>query len=344
MKMLFVIAALRNGGAERVLSVAANEFSKKNEVHILLLENENLGFYEFNKSVIFHNLNAKNGKIGKILALRNAFKSINPGVIISFIDWTNVLCVVANFGLNYKLIATEHHSHDYLKSPKFRVIRDLAYRRVSALSVLNRADLEYYKFVKNRVILHNPLSSKPNENPKKQNLILSVGRLEFVKGYDIFFKALSKIKTLLNGYEIAIAGDGRERENLKKLADDLGLDIKFLGHQTDLATLYERAKIFVLSSRSEGFANVLIEAANFGCARICSDTAGARELVINGKDALVFECENDDELSMHLSTLLNDEKLTQTLGLNAKKSVADFSVDKIFLKWQELVNSVVKGI
>ena len=56
MKILFVIAALRNGGAERVLNVLANELCKDNEITIALLE-EDLGLYKFSKKINIINLN-----------------------------------------------------------------------------------------------------------------------------------------------------------------------------------------------------------------------------------------------------------------------------------------------
>ncbi|WP_169754816.1 glycosyltransferase [Campylobacter curvus] len=347
MKILFVIAALRNGGAERVLSALSTQLAGQNEVHIAVLEDD-MGFYDFAPSVVFHHLKIYGGnkilaKFKKILALRACFKSVDPDVIISFIDWTNVACVVANLGLNYKLIATEHHANEYLKSAKFRLIRDLAYKRVDALSVLSRSDFEYYDFVKRRVILHNPLfiDAAPAQ---KQNIVLSVGRLETVKGYDVYFKALAKLdKSLLEGWRVQIAGEGKEERNLKNLARELGLDVEFLGHIKDVAPLYAKAKIFVLSSRSEGLSNVLIEAGASRCARISSDTVGGRELITNGVDGILFENENEDELAGALDSLLSDEVLIERIADNAARNSSEFSIKNIMEKWRNLIDEVVRS-
>ena len=99
------------------------------------------------------------------------------------------------------------------------------------------------------------------------------------KGYDLYFEALSKVdKSLLDGWEIKIAGSGRQEVQLKQMALNLGLNVKFLGHMSDVSKLYSEAKIFTLSSRSEGLSNVLIESGAFGCARLSSDTVGAESL------------------------------------------------------------------
>ena len=111
MKILFVIAALRNGGAERVLQVLANHFARANDVTIAILENDE-GRYKFSEKIKFLHLDVyKNGgRFDKYRILRECFKRERPSVIISFMDWTNVACVVANLGLNFKLWA-RHPAH-----------------------------------------------------------------------------------------------------------------------------------------------------------------------------------------------------------------------------------------
>ena len=105
MKILFVIAALRNGGAERVLQVLANYFARANDVTIAILENDE-GRYKFSEKIKFLHLDVyKNGgRFDKYRILRECFKRERPSVIISFMDWTNVACVIASFGLGIPLI------------------------------------------------------------------------------------------------------------------------------------------------------------------------------------------------------------------------------------------------
>ena len=341
MKILFVIAALRNGGAERVLNVLANELSKDNEITIAVIE-EDLGLYKFSENIKIINLNVTGSglalKFKKILALRALFKEQRADLIMSFIDWTNVACVLANAGLESKLIATEHHEHSYLKSKIVSAMRDLAYRFVDGLSVLSKSDYDYYKFAKNREIIHNPLFIDVPENCEKQNVILSVARLEAVKGYDVYFEALSKVdKSLLDGWEIKIAGSGRQEAQLKQMASNLGLNVKFLGHMSDVSKLYSEAKIFVLSSRSEGLSNVLIEA--LACEKMLISTA--RELINDGLDGLIFKNGDANDLKDKLEMLLKDENLRQKLAKNASESANLFSKENIIKQWREFIKKVV---
>ena len=321
MKILFVIAALRNGGAERVLNVLANELCKDNEITIALLE-EDLGLYKFSEKINIINLNVTGSglalKFKKILALRALFKEQRADLIMSFIDWTNVACVLANTGLKSKLIATEHHEHSYLKSKIASTMRDISYRFVDGLSVLSKSDYDYYKFAKNCEVIHNPLFIDVPEICEKQNVILSVARLE-------------ADKSLLDSWEIKIAGSGRQEAELKQMASNLGLNVNFLGHMSDVSKLYSEAKIFTLSSRSEGLSNVLIESGAFGCARISSDTVGARELINDGAN----------DLKDKLEILLKDENLRQKLAKNASESANLFSKENIIKQWREFIKKVV---
>ena len=221
-------------------------------------------------------------------------------------------------------------------------MRDLAYKLLDVLSVLSKSVFGYYKFAKNREVIHNPLFIDVLEICEKQNVILSVARLEAVKGYDLYFEALSKVdKSLLDGWEIKIAGSGRQETELKQMASNLGLNIKFLGHMSDVTKLYSEAKIFTLSSRSEGLSNVLIESGAFNCARLSSDTVGARELINDGIDGLIFKNGDANDLKNKLEMLLKDENLRQKLAKNASESANLFSKENIIKQWREFIKKVV---
>lgn len=345
MKILFVISSLRNGGAERVLQVLSSHLVKNYEIKIAILE-EDSGYYKFDERVEILHLDVyKSGKfLAKYRILRQCFKEENPDLIISFIDWTNVTCIIANANLGYKLIATEHNSYELLGGIYAR-IRDFCYKFANALSVLTRSDFEYYKRLnKNTIIMHNPFfgACGKDEKYEKKNVILSVGRLERVKNYEFYFRALSLVdKGLLSGYEIWILGDGTLRESLENLAKELSLDVKFLGHQSDVSSYYKVAKIFAIFSISEGLPNVLIEAMFYGCARISSDTAGARELIEDGLDGVIFKDEKD--MAKKLEKMMRDDEFCKFLSQNAMLKTDEFRVENIVKKWENLIDKVIQN-
>ena len=110
---------------------------------------------------------------------------------------------------------------------------------------------------------------------------------------------------------------------------------------SDVTKLYSEAKIFTLSSRSEGLSNVLIESGAFGCARLSSDTVGARELINDGTNGLIFKNGDANDLKDKLEMLLKDENLRQKLAKNASENANLFSKENIIKQWREFIKKVV---
>ena len=157
-----MISTLGFGGAERVLSVLANNLSSKHEITIFKFDSK-APFYEIDEQVRVVSLSLQNSGIlgnpkrviSKIFVLRKIFKSGEFDLIISFMDSTNLLCLMANLGLKQRLIISEHSEHSFL-SLKWRVAKRLLYPFCDALSLLSKNDYEYYKYVKNRAVIYNP--------------------------------------------------------------------------------------------------------------------------------------------------------------------------------------------
>lgn len=109
--------------------------------------------------------------------------------------------------------------------------------------------------------------------------LLSVGRLNEVKGHDIIVKALTR----LPGVTLMIAGDGPDRGKLAALAQELGVAdrVRLLGPvpQTELRTYYGAADLLVLASSREGWANVLLESMACGTPVVATSICGTPEVV-----------------------------------------------------------------
>jgi glycosyltransferase involved in cell wall biosynthesis len=124
-------------------------------------------------------------------------------------------------------------------------------------------------------------------------LVLSVGRLQSYKGFDdtlhIFAKLLKKHKDL----KLGILGDGPEKDNLIKLAEELGISksVKFYGHlpHNEVIGLMAKSRLFLFMSRHNGerLPNVVKEAMFCKCICISSDTVGIEELINHGKNGFI---------------------------------------------------------
>jgi glycosyltransferase involved in cell wall biosynthesis len=100
--------------------------------------------------------------------------------------------------------------------------------------------------------------------------------------------------------------------------------------------------IFVLSSRTEGFPNVLGEAMACGLPVVSFDCpSGPSEMIQDGVNGLLVPPENIQELSSALERLMSSAELRKKLGEQARKITEPYSLDKIVQSWEELIVEVV---
>lgn len=182
-----------------------------------------------------------------------------------------------------------------------------------------------------------PLSAQASQTlncDKSENVrgtsILACGRLTEQKDYPTLFRAFS----LLDGFSIylTILGDGRLRKNLMQLANELGIAerVIFKGFQSDPITFMRQSDIFVLSSRWEGFGNVLVEAMSVGTPVVSTDCPhGPGEIIENGRTGILVPVEQPDALAAALQELIDNPALRHVLGEAGQLRAQDYSGEKI---------------
>ena len=347
MKIGFVIYSLGSGGAERVLVNLANFLSKKYEVYIFTFSNDD-SFYELDENIKHIKLNlAKNSKnkfetilniFKRIKTLRDNFKNID--IVISFMTHTNILSIIASKLSNRKILISERIEYSFY-GKQVNFLKKIFYPFADYLVVLTNEDKKNYKFLKNVEVIPNPvILPKCNKN-KREKIILAVGRLDKQKGFDILIEVFSKVDT---DYKLYIIGEGKERDNLEKLIEKLNLEGKvfLVGRQKDIYKWYEKASIFVLSSKKEGFPNVLLEAMGCGCACVAFDCpTGPKEIIDNMKNGILVENQNKDKLKKAIELFIKDEDLREKLSKEAIKVRKKYSIEKIGEKWEKIIQKLV---
>ncbi|WP_084021913.1 MULTISPECIES: glycosyltransferase family 4 protein [unclassified Lebetimonas] len=351
MKLLFIISSLSSGGAERVMSILANKFVETREVVIVTMAKTD-SFYPLHKNIKHIKLdllkNSNNifqsamNNLYRIKAFVKIFKKENPDVIISFMTHTNILAIIASKIARKKIIISERIAYDYYGSKILNIIRRFVYPFSDAFITQTYADLKNYSFLKHSYVIYNPIETESfDTNIKKQNIVLGVGRLDKQKGFDNLIKAYSKLNT---NWKLYIAGEGNERKNLEKLIKNFNLEEKviLLGKRKDIFEWYKKASIFVLSSKKEGFPNVLIEAMAFGCAVVSFDCPyGPNEIIENGVNGILVENQNIEKLAFSIQKLIDDENLRKKLSKEAMKVREKYSIERIVNKWENIIKKVV---
>jgi phosphatidylinositol alpha-1,6-mannosyltransferase len=151
---------------------------------------------------------------------------------------------------------------------------------------------------------------------------------------------------------LAIAGAGRDRDRLDRLAAELGAPVHFLGRvdDADLPALYGCADVFAMLCRNrwggleqEGFGIVFLEAAAAGVPQVAGRSGGAAEAVVHGTTGLVVRYpEAVDPVAAALKVLLRDPKLRARYGLAARdRAETEFAYDVLARRLASGLDAVV---
>lgn len=188
-----------------------------------------------------------------------------------------------------------------------------------------------------------PLAKK--QNAVKQ--IISGGRFERWKKFDNIIEALSILQKKGINAEVVLAGDGEEGQNLKALAEKLGLGEKvhFAGNisHEKLSELISEADVFVSSSAPNvGISNIVLEAMASGKAVVSSDIPGAKEAITSSENGVLYSTGNSKELAAVLEKILKDDNFRKKLEANARKTAIEkFTYKKVADDFLKAYNTVL---
>lgn len=378
MKIFIVCSNLRYGGAERVAATLANgflEYGYKVVIVTNLFEKIN---YPLHKGIIVENLVATNdNKLKKwssaIPILHKHLKKHLPDLVIGIMPTCSFIARIATIGMKIPVIATEHNSFErppcapmsfISKFSKFQINKIYQY-----ITVLTQADkIAIGNRFKQLTVMPNPLFLTPTlVIPPKDKFVLAAGRIDdwHYKGFDILLQAWSKImnneKMRNANWWLKIAGAGKKEsfEYLMSIFEDPDFTyqassdgqktwrsekyhVEFMGFQKDMDKLYQKASIFVLSSRYEGFGLVLIEAMSQGCACVACDYKGRqREIIQDDKQGLCCEPDDVHALAEAMIKMVMDDDYRENVRKNAIERSEYYSIENTMVRWNRLLQDIM---
>lgn len=162
-----------------------------------------------------------------------------------------------------------------------------------------------------RVDAHLPEDRARLDTPRDAPVLLALGRLARKKGLDVLLRALVEVPRAV----CWLAGDGPARDELARLADDLGVAerVRFLGWRTDKGALYRAADVVVLPARAATFSTVSLEAWAYERPLVTTDVEGPAELVKPDTDAVVAPRADPDALAVAIRRVLEEPGLAPRL-------------------------------
>ena len=365
MRLTLVIHSLGCGGAERVMSILANYWSSGNcDVTLLTFDDgATPAFYDLapnvdNKALGLANesqniLSGIKNNISRIRVLRRAIRNSRPDVVISFMNITNVITLIATRGLDIPVFVAEHTDPAMSPSaPVWRWLRLRTYSRATAVVVLSEGAMDYFtpslrapiRVIPNPVVRTTERTKQP-EQELKQPFIAAMGRLVRLKGFDILLAAFAQLKDKHPEWMLNVIGDGPLQTELELLRDSLGLKdrVRFLGIVKNPSTVLDQSELFVMSSHYEGFPMSLCEAMASGVASISTDcSSGVRAIVRNGIDGLLVPKDDIEALAVAMDRLMSDDCERMRFGSRAAEVTQRFSIQRVMAEWNDLLGRPVQ--
>jgi len=152
-------------------------------------------------------------------------------------------------------------------------------------------------------------------------LVVTASRLVKRKNPELLVSAFARVLEIVPNAKLAIAGSGRQRENLSRQVENLNIanSVFMVGglEKEKVAQLMAAADVFALPSKMESFGLVLLEASATGVPVVCSNAGGVPEVFQDGFNALLYPPGDDIAMAKTIIRLIQDRELAKTISANA---------------------------
>lgn len=362
-KILILIQNDAPGGAQRVGVNLANSLCENNEVYLLIFRKAGNHFFVNSKVKILY-LKARYVSLS-FYEISKIIKNNNFNFVLSTVKITNIILGLSNLFFNKTKIKTKiifreaNTSDDLINSPYlFRCIKVLFYKfiyskadKLIANSKDTLLDLKNYnilsentktKIISNPIDINNDKSENALLNEKfkfeKDNFyIINCGRIVEQKNQELLIKSFYLVNKEFSHTRLIILGEGHLKEYLKKLVKELNITnvVFFIGNVKNINFFFKNSNLFVLTSKFEGFGNVLVEAMANDLPIISNNCKGApKEILENGNYGELIDNIDEKKLSKSIKTFIQNPK-----KYNFKNYISKFDKDSISNKYLDFIET-----
>ncbi len=356
--LVFVIADLGPGGAQRVMCVLTNFLANNPDYHIDVVATsapDDRSFFNFHEKVCIHyaSIQSSSGSllsgilvnVKRVFVLRKILKKLKPDLIISFLTEINCLSLLSALFTGIPVIVSERS--DPFVHPEVRLWRGMrraTYPLATYLVCQTEHAASFFPYMKRKSVVYNPVNtmavSSGDDAPVVGPYILGVGRQSAEKGFDLLIMAHAVARNAAPDLKLVLLGRGPDRSQLQALAKALGTvdHVIFAGAQADLGSYYKNALAFILPSRFEGMPNALLEAMACGTPVIVTPQFRAGpEIVEDGKSGIIPAQATPAAFGDAILALYGDPALCRKLGGCAQESMGRFDPVNIGLAWEQVI-------
>lgn len=368
-RLVFHVPTLRGGGAERVWVLMANEMARRGHHTTLLTwngEGPNCGLLSPDVHLVDFGIPVRGDRFGKpatiggLIRMAGFMARHRPDAVFSGPEFANLVTAAALTlaGSPARFFPSFHAAASHFEprtgSQLARMVAGLVIARATkAIAVSDGVaqDLERIARVGpgKAVVINNPLPPaasgsadaglwpEPDGRATGGPVIVTAGRLVAVKDHSTLLRAFALLRRTQPA-TLLLLGEGPLQAELAALAQDLGVaaDVSMPGYVANPSACFHRADLFVLSSTSEGFGNVLIEAMAAGLPIVSTDCRhGPREILRDGAFGALVPVGDAAALAGAMQAMLRNPTPPAQLLARA----ADFAVDRIGDRYEALLQA-----
>src|SRR5690606_25878598 len=280
--------------------------------------------------------------------VQNVVNDIQPNIISVCDDGLKGFFIPSIIKTKAKIIYERHASIrlNAGNSIKGRFVNYFMQRQASKFErfiVLTPSNNKEWKS-NNVIVIPNPLSFNSTlENPHNQKRIIAVGSHSWNKGYDLLLKIWKPLEYLFSDWRLDIYGKIDRSKTFVKMAEEMNLKkVFFHSPVKNIQLEYEQSSILVLTSRSEGFGMVLIEAMECGVPCIAFDCpSGPGDFISDGQDGILVPELDSNEFERRLIELIQDDNMRKLLGMAARRNAYPYCAPEVDQRWDELYKEMM---
>lgn len=361
-KLLLISPMLHQGGFERVCITTARLLKPYYDVSIVIFDDADIAFDIRGLSIINIHLGVRNGKLAKITNLmrraarvRKLKQKMRPVIAYSFGPSANMVNALSKTSLTRVFLGLRGYQ-DVADDPKMKLYVRKADRIICCSKEMEDIVQEKYGYL-HTATLYNPYDAEgiaelskeevtdlpwEMENEDRPRILIGVGRDDPVKGFWHLIKAFYLVQKEIPQVRLIIMGDG-SFEQAKSLVSQLQLEQKvyFPGVRKNPYKYLAVSEMFLLTSYTEGFPNVLVEAMLLGRPLISTDCrTGPAEILDHGKYGILMPDMGDTEdysgdtiseketcFAQKIIEVLKDSKRQKELSELERKRAGEFDYD-----------------
>jgi len=372
LKVCFVLPSLAGGGAERAAVLILNALDDDRwERWMYLVAREGPYLSTVSPSIQLADSTAIASRAGRWRALRRFVRRVRPDVVVAFLSYLSVLGATRSAGVSARVVFaqqtplsafladTDYHWSRPWDRRLFTAITRIGYAAADLVVTTSRgvADdlVQSFGVAPARVrVVPNPVdipaiaaSAQDPLDPAHAALwasptIVAAGRLAEAKNYPLMIEAMHVLRQRMPA-RLFILGQGDQEPALRALIEARGLGdaVHLCGFQPNPWKYIARADVFALTSRYEGFGNVLVEAMACGVPVVATSSPGTRDIVSDGDDGLIVDRHEPTAFAAALEEVLGDTARRQRMSEAARRHAERYRTETVAVAYDRVLTEAL---